>query len=302
MTIGRGTTTNRSKTDGTSQGFGTSRQETVGQSVSRSNSEGETENDHKKRTKSRSESDGITTSHSRSFGESNSFGTNQSETEGTGESESASLGNSRTDTSGQTDSRALGRTKSSGNSVGTSDGDSFGITSGTSDAHGGSEGVSFTETWRPVHKITEKFSGKLVTSVQDQLAFVMNQLASLPDRMVLVKCKGMGSPFLLRVHEVLDAYEERRIRESKKVPYSPAWREADLQRLLERIRTAHSYYFVPRDSDHNAKLEQLLEREIAPDEPLEKPAKKSAGIPREHRSRIHMDTPVGKKNPFEEEE
>ncbi len=89
------------------------------------------------------------------------------------------------------------------------------------------------------HRIVSRPTGGLLRSVPDQIAAVMNALASLPDRVVMVKCKGMGAPFLMQVHDVLDPYAEAG------QTRSPSWREMELARYADAVQAAHGYYFTP---------------------------------------------------------
>ena len=47
-----------------------------------------------------------------------------------------------------------------------------------------------------MHRIVDHLTGSLRMSVQDQIAAVMNLIAGLEDRYVLVKSKGFDKPFL----------------------------------------------------------------------------------------------------------
>lgn len=223
-------------------------------------------------------------------GQSDSQSQSNSITDGSGRGHTRSRARTWSDTKGETDSFAAGKTRSVSDATGGSEGYSNAESFGNADAEGGSVGMSYNEAWRARHKITEKFSGKLVKSVQDQLYAIMNDMASLPDRMVLVKCKGMQSPFLLRVHEVRDAYEEKRIREKKRVPYSPSWRASDLRVLFERIQAAHGFYFVPQADAERVALDQFLA--AVPDD------KDAAIAGSGDRSRMNLGAPSGQKNPF----
>lgn len=118
---------------------------------------------------------------------------------------------------------------------------------GTARAVGATKNVTRGLAVAPLAKhVVEEFDSGLKMSVQDQLAQVMKILASLPDRVVLVKCKGMDRPFMLRVHDFVDPYEEAsRAGRIVHVPRSREWREHELNAYLDRVFAAHSYNFVP---------------------------------------------------------
>ena len=88
---------------------------------------------------------------------------------------------------------------------------------------------------------------EVVKLFADQLAKLMNVLASLPDRTLLVKCKGMGSPFLLEVHAVSPARAD----------------EARVASFLGQVRSAHACYFDPRAVSRVTPCSPPLPAEVA---------------------------------------
>ena len=207
-----------------------------------------------------STSNGSSTTHSEAQGETEgqTHGTGRTSTEGGSETVSeqegrtASRGGSRTKTIGKTVTTGNSTGTTQGKSTGVSDGESTGNTSGTTVGVGQSFTKSVSHAPLARQKIEITHSGKLVHSVQDQLAAAMNVLASLPDRMVIVKVKGMPYPFLLKVHEVTDPYVQR------KMIRSQAWRENDIRMLLAKVHAAHSFYFKPGEEDEGEPEAQLI--------------------------------------------
>lgn len=195
--------------------------------------------------------------------------TSHSDTQGI--SGSVSRGQQRSNTHGKTDTKGQTTGESSAESQGTADARGQGTTQGQADASGTSIGVSANETYLAKHKITQLPSGKQAVSVQDQIAKVMNTLASLPDRRVLVKCKGLGFPFLLDVHAVIDPYVE------KQLVRTQSYKEWEYRLLLEKINAAHAYYFVPEQIEPGSDTE--------------------TGNAADAR-RVNLEAPAGKKKPF----
>ena len=208
-------------THGEGSSEGTTFTKGTGGSVTTNSSVSESEN------KGRSWAWNRGTSASRSTGESRGSSQTLSLGKTQGTSRSLSAGHA----SGITQGRSEGIGKTAGSSDGESHGTSAGETTGTAAGH--SDGVSVTFQKMPLarHQIRrDQPTGKLLTPVADQLAKYMNILASLADRTLLVKAKGMGAPFMLGVHEVTD------VRVSA----------ADEAAFMERMRSAHGCFFDPR--------------------------------------------------------
>ncbi len=268
-----------SHTDGAShaRSRGSSLAETTGWSSAETRAAGETERRGRVTGSSQAVARTEGRSGSRTVGQSESETDTTSASDTRGTSGSVSQGRSSQQSRGQTDTRGLSLGRSAGESHGTSDGRSVGRTSGESDTAGVSAGVSFNETYLAKHRINAVASGKLLTSVPDQIAQVMNRLASLPDRRALVKCKGLGVPFLVDVHEVRDPWSERQLIRT------PRWKEMEVERFLEQIHAAHRYYFAPEQSEVEVGLA---------DNP---PAAGSGG-----RARLSLEAPEEKEIPFED--
>ncbi len=208
---------------GSSQGSSSGTSSSHGSATSTSSSEGESE------------------SESHSLGSSSTRGGSETASEQQGRT--SSKGGSLTRTTGNTVTTGLSTGTTTGNSSGLSDGQSVGNTSGKSVGVGQSYSRSVSQSPLARQRIEITPSGKLVRSVQDQLAQAMNILASLPDRLVIVSVKGMPHPFLLKVHEVADPYAQRKMNRSQ------AWRENDIKLLLDEIRAAHDFYFKPGEDE-----------------------------------------------------
>lgn len=170
-------------------------------------------------------------------------GISRSDGESHTDNESRAYGNSFVKTVGVTLNVGSGETFTAGGSRGASRGESTGETHTDSKGGGTSRGITTSLTPLQRVRIERLPSGRLVISVEDQIAAVINILASLPERMVLCKAQGMGSPFILRVHDVRDPYEE------KGMFRSPAFREAMRKKYLERVYATHPFYFVPEDEE-----------------------------------------------------
>ena len=99
--------------------------------------------------------------------------------------------------------------------------------------------VSFNQVPLAITQIIEHPTGSLVVSVADQVSKFKTCIASLPDRMMLVKVRGMNRPFLLRSHNVQDPYEQ------KKLFVCDAWRAVKFKQYVAKIRKAHPWYFLP---------------------------------------------------------
>jgi hypothetical protein len=134
----------------------------------------------------------------------------------------------------------------------------IGESRGTSDAAGESIGLTFQSTPLARHKLVQSETGNLLHSVTDQLSMVMNKLAALPERTVLVKCQGLGTPFLLRVHDIGDPYADLGL------VRSPSWRADDLQSFLRSVHDVHSIYFTPTAEGERELERQRLERFLLP--------------------------------------
>ncbi len=250
---GNGESSTEAHNSGHSRQSGTSASETHRNheltSDARSHSHGESRSNglssSRGRSRTTSESDGVTEGTTRTQGRSVSEGLTESESVGGSETKSnesnwsQSQGRNWSDATGKTTTEGTSTGKSWGESEGRSEGQSVGDTAGISATQTSGVALSFNQVPLQLQSIDDVRTGHLVTSVQDQLASVMQRLASLPDRMVLVKCRGMGFPFILRVHEVVDPYVQR------KLFRCAAWRADDLRRYVARIRKAHSCYFLP---------------------------------------------------------
>lgn len=216
-----------------SRGHAESRGSGHGRSSNRSSNHGTSE--------SASESEGETASESHSTGKSGARGGADSLSQQTGHANTRGRNKSRSN--GQTHTKGMGVGTTRGSSAGQSDGRSVGKTTG----HTASEGITITrslsETPLAMQRIVNRPTGSLVVSVQDQLYAIMNRLASLPDRMVLVTCRGMKHPFILKVHEVIDPYKRRKLLGSR------AWRADDMRLLLEKVHRVHPFYFTPGDEE-----------------------------------------------------
>jgi hypothetical protein len=193
-------------------------------------------------------------------------------------SESESVAINAADTRGQTLSTGASEGFSTGEARGDAETTGVSQSSSSSQQHtvGFTAGVQETPLAR--HKIVQRPSGHLQVSVQDQLYAIMNCLAGLAERLVLVKCKGMGSPFVVKVHEVQDPYVER------KLVRSPAWKTDETQRYLRSIYSAHPYYFVEAQRHRVSAAGSDPVRELDAD----------------RRSRMSLDAPVGKESPFDD--
>ena len=205
----------RNRADNRSSGTNTTHNETAGQGVAIGKTQGATR------------------------GVSEQSGTGTSRGSGTSVNEADTRGKNSAVSTGETNTASRGTGRSQGQSEGTSASSTASETTGASDAVGRSRTVTRGKTPLARHRIVRVPTGSLVRSVQDQLAEVMNRLASLPDRTVLVKCKGLGAPFLMQVHDVLDPYDEAGITRS------PGGRVYELSRYLDAVRAWHGYYFVP---------------------------------------------------------
>jgi len=127
-------------------------------------------------------------------------------------------------------------------------------------ADGQNAGVAMTFQKIPLaqHDVSDVDSGSLKRSVSDQIAKVMNDLAALPDRRVLVKCKGLARPFLLDIHDVTDSYVERYGEKMNPEVKAQQW-----DTLLKKLHATHPYYFVPRETAGSAgELDQLAGERI----------------------------------------
>ena len=187
-----------------------------------------------------------------SFTEGDSKGLTRSRTKGGNEART------QTETAGLTLGLSKGQGKVAGSSHGRSDGLSLGAMQGASVGEGVTLSINVQKAPLARHKIqTDKPTGQLVVSVQDQLFAIMNKLASLPGRRVLVKCLGMGMPFLMDIHEVLDPYAAL-----GKPPRCLAWQEDDREKFLERVYGA-PWYFVPKADDQAARVRRFLGYNIA---------------------------------------
>jgi hypothetical protein len=157
---------------------------------------------------------------------------------------------------GRSQSLALTLGKSKGASVGQSFGRSLGfslgITKGRTEGEGLNVGVTFQKTPLARHRFLKVPNGKTVVSVSDQFHEVMNMLAALTERTVLMKVKGVAAPFLLEVHEVEDPYlacgQPDRCKE---------WRDDDREQFLERVYAA-PFYFVPQWDEHRGRVARFL--------------------------------------------
>jgi hypothetical protein len=274
--LSRGKST--AKGESHAQTSGETRTETKGESESESESEARSKRKGGKpgdeqTTKGKSKAGGTSSSKAAGTSSSASVGRSKTETEseteseqrgwseslssadGVGRSSSDAVGVNSSDSRGITRTKGIARGSSEGEAEGESDGTSEGQIDGTAESQGKSAGVTYSQTPLAKYKILMRKTGHLVTSVQDQLAQLMKTLASLPDRFVLVKCKGLVSApftFPLEVHEVLDPYKQlKKIR-------TAAWKASDLQRLMERIRAAHSCYFKPTRDDQAARVARFL--------------------------------------------
>jgi hypothetical protein len=267
----------RSQQKGTSEAQGQNR--AAGESIQRraasmfDEHRTQTASDSTSRQSSASETSGTNESHSTTEGQSDSvtrtdgFTQGQSVSETDGVSASRGLTLSGAVTAGESAGETRGRTRTEGQSVGRTTGTSEGMSEGTAagESRGESTGHATSRTRTtgktPLSRsrIVTRPTGSLVRSVADQIAAVANVLASLPDRVVMVKCRGMGAPFLVQVHEVLDAYEDA----GKTRPR--AWKEAELRAYIAAVEAAHPYYFTPPPGREDRVARFLTD---APDRPL----------------------------------
>jgi TraM recognition site of TraD and TraG len=165
---------------------------------------------------------------------------------------------------------SLGKGLTKGESRGLSMGMALGLAKGKTHGKSASVGMTMQKTPLAKHKFTKTPTGGLVVSVQDQFTGVMNHLASLAERMVLVKVKGMASPFLMEVHNV----KEPRAALGKKA------KNEDVQAFLARVYQA-PFYFKPTDDAHRGRIARFLaETAVAPTE--EHGPKNSEEIPYGH--------------------
>lgn len=181
---------------------------------------------------------------------------NESRTNGTavakGKQSGVAVARQASDTDGLTLTRGGSLGLSGGRSAGESDGRSLGVQYGVTE--GENFGVSVTRQLTPLARhVIEEFEDGLEEEPDVQIARRMNQLAGMPDRLVLVKCKGFAVPFVIQTNEVRDPYEE-----IHGVPFCAEWQADDLRRFEEGMRAAHAHYFVPNDVDFEAVVSAFL--------------------------------------------
>lgn len=176
-------------------------------------------------------------------------GGSRTATRGTGSADmrgsSSGLNGSKTVTNGT----SIGKTAT--DTTGAAKSTSRGHTNGVADGRGTNIGVILSHTPIAKHRLVRRRDG-FVVPVEEQLQILMNSLASLPDRNVLVKCKGMGMPFILRVHDVVDPYEQRKMIRSLR------WKAAELDAFLGALHGAHPYCHTPRGESESDRLRRFL--------------------------------------------
>lgn len=206
-------------------------------------------------TNTASQSKGTNKSHSQTEGESAGVTHTDGITIGKAENHAAGTSASRGGSVSGADTRGTNTANTTGTAVTTSNGVGSAVAVGegetTGESRGQTSGVALgtghtatrTTGKTPLakQKIVSRPTGSLVRSVMDQIAGLMNLIASLPDRVVMVKCKGLGAPFLMQVHEVLDPYEDA----GKTRPQS--WKDAELRAYIDAVQAAHPYYFTAAD-------------------------------------------------------
>lgn len=250
-----GTNDQRSNSSGRTQGTGevrgSSESETLGRDF-RPSSQMSGDNHSKSLTSSQVDtiSSALATTNNKTSGASDGITVTNggSRSDGTShtDNESRAYGSNCSKSNGLTLTLGGGVSRTEGNSVGASSGESTGATHSESKGGGTSRGRTTQLTPLQRVKIQRLPSGKLVIAREDQLAAVMKLLATLPEQIVLCKAQGMGSPFIVRVHDVRDPYEQKGMFRSR------AFREAMRKRYLERVYAAHPFYFVPKDEDAGA--------------------------------------------------
>lgn len=286
-----GVTDGQSEQDGSSFGESQSHQTSTGESRGESQSSGLTYSPG-----GDSRSLGRSGTHGRSEGTSNGTAVTEAQTHslGSSHSESDSITRGRTDTEswtraagwglarglsytrsrGLTLGLGLSRGQTRGESDGVSDGLSLGLTRGRAEGQAVSVGVTFQKTPLARHRFLKVPNGKTVVAVADQFYGVMNLLAALPERTVLMKVKGMESPFMLQVHDVEDPYAA-----AGQPDRSAAWRAHDRAEFLKRVYEA-PFYFTPTDADHRGRVERFL------------------GAPVEAREEARGEFPADEENPI----
>ena len=264
-----GSAISRSSTVGTSDTVSTQKSSTVGDSRSRQENSGKSEaRSHSDSADAlgipRGQVDGESVSTQKSVGSSKSESTSlssgvgqahavsQSETSGVTQNESAGTSQSWNDgrsfstgmgfTSGTSTTETRGNTEGTASQIGQSVSESYGVTDAQSVGTTQQESHSLTVTRQMVplakHKIIESQSG-IKTPLDVQLAKVYHRLAKLGDRMFMAHVDGLGMTFLVRTHDIQDAYGERGTR------MTFAERNARRRKYRERIHAAHRFYFVP---------------------------------------------------------
>ncbi len=235
----------------TNESRGSTSSTTTGSAEGRSSTEGGSVSDGTTNTVANGASHGASKTETTSQGVTNTVG--QAVSEGVKTQESvggsttqsqqktwtANKGRSSTDTNGVTRTAGASIGNSSGESSGESNGQSIGHTDNRSESQSSGVAVSFNQVPLPLTEIIEVETGRQVVSVQDQIARFKTCIARLPDRVMLVKVRGMDRPFLLKVHHVADPYDQ------KKLFVCDAWRAIKLKQYVAKIRKAHPWYFLP---------------------------------------------------------
>ncbi|HEX3152342.1 MAG TPA: DUF87 domain-containing protein [Gemmataceae bacterium] len=197
-------------------------------------------------------------------GKGSSDGTMQTATQGQSKGKTVQHNEGRTVTLTDTEGRGVSRVTTKSDAVGLMFGASKGIGTGkarmqseaeaeskaTAKSHsiGTTDSVNTGLSVAPLakHEVEIYDTANLKRSVPDQLAEFMKIVASLPDRVVFVKCKGMDRPFLLRVHDLTDPYDDAvAAGKMEFVPLTRAWRDRELDLYIARVVAAHPYNFVP---------------------------------------------------------
>ena len=236
---------NRGHTNGHSAGNSTSQTSTTGESRGNTKTHAASTSRGHSKSVSAGRSEGETHTVAASEGESEQETTARSG--GSGASESQSLGGSKgrntgrnwTDSSGRTVTNGETASQSASRARGQTEGTAEGRTDGQSTSQSSGVTYSISQTALPIQTLIQVPSGKLEEAVSDQVYGFVDQIASLQDRIVLMKVKGMRQPFILRVHNLEDPYKRRGLLRCA------AWRELELKKYVAAIRKASPHYFLP---------------------------------------------------------